>query len=86
MVPRKTSRTLRAVQAFDLITPAGKVHRFPKPTWLQRSAAAFSSYVEPAILLAVVLVLAYSAGVLAESIQPLASNTCTDQMHLHRDA
>lgn len=86
MLQRKTSRTLRAVQAFDLITPAGKVHRFPKPTWLQRAAATFSSYAEPAILLAVVLILAYSAGVLAESLQPLASDACPDQMRLQRDA
>ena len=86
MMHRKTSRSLRTVQAFDLITPAGKVHRFSKHTWLQRAAAAFSSYAEPAILLAVVLILAYSAGVLAASLQPLASDACPDQMRLQRDA
>lgn len=88
MMPMKpsTSRSLRTVKAFDLITPAGKVHRFPKSTWAQRAATALSSYAEPAILLAVVLVLAYSAGVLAESIQPLASDACPDQMRPQRDA
>lgn len=88
MMPMKTRspRDPRAVQAFDLITPAGQIHRFPKPTWLQRAAAAFSSYAEPAILLAVVLILAYSAGVLAEALQPLASDACPDQMRLQRDA
>lgn len=88
MMPMKTGtpRAPRTVKAFDLITPAGKVHRFPKSTWARRAAAVFSSYAEPAILLAVVLMLAYSAGVLAESIQPLASDACPDQMRPQRDA
>jgi hypothetical protein len=88
MMPMKTRtpRSLRTVQAFDLITPAGEVHRFPKPTWLQRAATALCSFAEPAILLTVVLILAYSAGVLAESLQPLASDACPDQMRLQRDA
>jgi len=86
MMPMRTSRAPRTIQAFDLITPAGQVHQFPKPTWLRRAAAVFSPYAEPAILLAAVLILAYSAGVLAESLQPMASDVCPDQMRLQRDA
>ncbi len=82
----RTPRAPRTVEAFDLITPAGKVHRFPSSTWLQRAATAFGSFAEPAILLAVVLILAYSAGVLAESLQPLASDACPDQMRSQRNA
>lgn len=86
MMPIRTPRASRTVQAFDLITPAGKVHRFPKSTWVQRAARTLCSFAEPAILLAVVLILAYSAGILAESLQPLASDACPDQIRPQRDA
>ena len=83
MVPMKAPRTVRM---FDLITPQGRLHRFPNPTWLQRIATMVRSYAEPAILLAVVLILAYSAGVLADAMQPLAADACPDPMRPQRDA
>ena len=71
-----TSQTLRTVQAFDLITPDGRMYRFPRQTWLQRAVTLLYSYAKPAIVSAVVLTLVYSAGALAELIEPLSSDTC----------
>jgi hypothetical protein len=79
MLLLRAPQTPRVVQAFDLITPAGRFYRFPKPTWLQRACMWLYSFAEPAILSAVVLGLIYTAGVLAEGLEPLASNTCPDQ-------
>jgi hypothetical protein len=75
MLPTR-SQTLRTVQAFDLITPDDQVYRFPRQTWLQRVVRLLYSYAEPAIVSAVVLNLVYSAGALAELIEPLSSDTC----------
>lgn len=86
MMPMKTPRPSRAVRTFDLITPEGRLHRFPKPTWLQHVAMITRSYAEPAILLAVVLILAYSAGVLADAMQPLAADACPEPLRPQRDA
>jgi hypothetical protein len=75
MLPTR-SQTLRTVRAFDLITPDDQVYRFPRQTWLQRVVRLLYSYAEPAIVSAVVLTLVYSAGALAELIEPLSSDTC----------
>jgi hypothetical protein len=72
MLPTR-SQTLRTVQAFDLITPDDQVYRFPRQTWLQRVVRLLYSYAEPAIVSAVVLTLVYSAGALAELIEPLSN-------------
>ena len=69
MLPARTPQTLRVVQAFDLIAPDGQIHRFPKVTRLQRAAVWLHSLAEPAILMAVVLGLNYTAGVWAESME-----------------
>ncbi len=79
MMPTRTPRALPAARAFDLITPGGQVYRFPQPTWFQRAAAWFSRSAEPIILSAVVMGLAYTAGVLAEGLEPMAANHCVDQ-------
>jgi hypothetical protein len=79
MLPLRTPQAPRAVQSFDLITPAGQVYQFPRPTWLRRVALRLCSFAEPVIVSVVVLTLVYSAGVLAEALEPLASSTCPDQ-------
>ncbi len=83
MLPLRAPQTRRAVQSFELITPAGRVYQFPKPTWLRRAATLLCS--EPVIVSAVVLTLVYSAGVLAEALEPLASNACSDQIPSQQD-
>jgi hypothetical protein len=80
MMPTRARQTVRTVRAFDLITPAGQVYRFPKPTWFQRAGMWLYSVAEPAILSVVVLGLIYTAGVMAEGLESLASNTCPDQV------
>jgi hypothetical protein len=85
MLPTRAPQTLRVIQAFDLITPDGQVHRFPKPTWLQRAGMWFYSVAEPAILSAVILGLIYAAGVLAEGLETFASNACADQIRPQQD-
>jgi hypothetical protein len=79
MLPTKTPQTLRVIQAFDLITPDGQIHRFPRPTWLQRAFIWLHAYAEPAIVSAVILGLIYTAGVLAEPLEALARDACADQ-------
>ena len=76
MLPARAPQTLRVVQAFDLIAPDGKIHRFPKLTRLQRAAVWLHSLAEPAILMAVVLGLIYTAGVLGREYGELASDPC----------
>ena len=79
MLPTRALQTRRAINAFDLIAPDGRIHRFPKPTWLQRAGLLLHSCAEPAILAAVILGLVYTAGILAEPIASQASNACADQ-------
>jgi hypothetical protein len=85
MLPTRAPQTLRFIRAFDLITPDGRLHRFPKPTWLQRAGMWLYSVAEPAILSAVILGLIYTAGVVAEGLEPLASNACADQIRSQQD-
>jgi hypothetical protein len=76
MLPARAPRALRVIQAFDLIGPDGQIHRFPKPTWLQRAGVRLSSLAEPAILMAVVLGLIYTAGIVGREFGHLASDPC----------
>ena len=79
MLPARPQRAPRAVQAYELIAPDGQIHRFPKPTWLQRACMRLHALAEPAILSAVILGLIYTAGVLAEPLASLAADACADQ-------
>lgn len=85
MMPTRARQMLRTVRAFDLITPAGQVYRFPKPTWFQRAGMWLYSFAEPAILSVVVLGLIYSVGVMAEGLESLTCNICPDQVRSRLD-
>ena len=61
MLPARAPQSLRVIQAFDLIAPDGKIHRFPQLTRLQRAVAWLHSLAEPAILMAVVLGLIWNS-------------------------
>lgn len=78
MLPTRPLEAPRSIQAYDLIAPDGQIHRFPKPTWLQRACLRLHALAEPAILSAVILGLIYTAGVLAEPLASLA-DACADQ-------
>jgi hypothetical protein len=79
MLPMRTPQALRVIQAFDLITPDGQIHRFPKPTWLHRAFMWLHAYAEPAIVSAVILGLIYIAGALAEPLEAIARDACADE-------
>lgn len=79
MLPTRPLQTPRTIQAYELIAPDGQIHRFPKPTWLQRVCMRLHALAEPAILSAVILGLIYTAGVLAEPLASLAADACADQ-------
>ena len=79
MLPTRTPQALRVIQAFDLITPDGQIHRFPKPTWLHRAFTWLHAYAEPAIVSAVILGLIYIAGALAEPLEAIARDACADE-------
>ena len=66
----------RRVEKFELMTRDGRIYRYPHPTWLDRLSAWLRSVAEPAVLSAVVLGLIYFAGVIAQTIEPLASDQC----------
>lgn len=76
MLPARAPQTPRNIQAFDLIAPDGKIHRFPKLTRRQRAAFWLHSLAEPAMLMAVVLGLIYTAGVVGREYGELASDPC----------
>jgi hypothetical protein len=76
MLPARARQTPRVIQTFDLITPDGKIHRFPQPTWLQRARMRLRSLAEPAIQMAIVLGLIYAAGVVGRDFGHLASDPC----------
>lgn len=80
MLPTRTPRRLPVARSFDLITPAGQVHRFPEPTGFERAAVWLSRFAEPIILLTVVMSLATAAGFLAEALEPVAASRCMDQI------
>ena len=79
MLPTRPLQTPRRIQAYELIAPDGQVHRFPKPSWLQRACMRLHALAEPAILSAVILGLIYTAGFLAEPLASLAADACADQ-------
>ncbi len=79
MLPTRPLQTSRSIQAYELVAPDGQIHRFPKPTWLQRACMRLHALVEPAILSVVILGLTYTAGGLAEPLAPIAADACTDQ-------
>ncbi len=79
MSPMKALQTVRVIRAFDLIAPDGQVHQFSNLTWLQRGYIRLQVFAEPAILSAIILGLIYIAGVLAEPLASLSSNSCADQ-------
>ena len=79
MLPTRPFQTARSMQAYELIAPDGQIHRFPKPTWLQRACLGLRVLAEPAILSAVILGLIYTTGFSAEPLASLAADACTDQ-------
>lgn len=68
----------RAVQAFEVITPAGRVYRYPRPSLLRRWAGFFASHADTIAISATILALIYVAGFAAEALDRSALNQCND--------
>ncbi len=71
-------REPRAVRAFEVITPAGRVYRYPRPSWLQQLAGLFASHASTILVSVTILTLIYVAGFAAEALDRSAFNFCND--------
>lgn len=70
----------RSVRKFDVITPDGRVYRFPPPSPLQRLIRRLSSYCDVAALLAGIFVLITIATFAAEALDRSMLDACSEQM------
>ena len=77
MLPVKMQ--VRNVRAFEVITPRGHVHRFPRPGLLQRLAAFLRSNADLAAVATVIAVMLYVAGLAAEALQVLPFDLCSGE-------
>lgn len=74
------SKRPRAVWAFEVITPAGRVYRYPCPSLLQRWAGLFTSHADTIAVSATILALIYVTGFAAEALDRSAFSQCNDQI------
>ncbi len=70
----------RAVRSFDVITPAGRVYRYPRPSRFRRWSGFFMSHADTVALVATILALIYVAGFAAEALDQSAFNQCNDRI------
>ena len=78
MLPGRTSQPpLRCVRSFELLTPAGMVYRYPRPTLLRHVIGWLHAHADTAVVSTLVLALIYSAGALAE-VLPSMQFKCRD--------
>jgi hypothetical protein len=68
----------RAVRAFEVITPAGRVHRYQRPSLLPHLAAWLSAHANTIAVSVAILTLIYVAGFAAEALDRSAFNQCAD--------
>jgi hypothetical protein len=68
----------RAVRAFEVITPAGLVYRYPRPSLSQRWIGWVSLHADTIVVSATILTLIYVAGFAAEALDRSAFNLCND--------
>ena len=70
----------RPVRKFELITPDGRVHRFPQPSWLQRLFHRLSSYGDVAALSMGIFVLITIATFAADALDRTAFDACSERI------
>ena len=80
MLPMTIPQPSRAVRTFEVITPAGRVYQFPRPTLLQRLLMVLCSYADTAAVSAAIFVLLLHGGLAAEALEPLTFQACQDRM------
>ena len=79
MLPKLPVRS-RSVRSFDLITPAGRIYRFPPPTLLQRLLRWGFAHAETVAISAAILALIYVAGFAAEALDRSMFDACNDRV------
>jgi hypothetical protein len=80
MWPKPIPQSLRAVRTFELITPAGRVYHFPRPSLLQRLLKLLWSYADITAVSVAIFALLYIAGLAAEMLEPLTLNVCDERI------
>ncbi|MBR0736722.1 hypothetical protein JQ581_07260 [Bradyrhizobium liaoningense] len=78
MLPKLPARA-RPVRSFDLITPAGRIYRFPPPTLSQRLLRWGLAHAETVAISAAILALIYVAGFAAEALDRSMFDACNDR-------
>jgi len=80
MLPRSLTKAPRAVQTFDVITPAGRVYHFPRPSLLQRLAKLLRVHSDVIAVCGAIFVLIYVAGLAAEALDRSAFDACIERV------
>ena len=80
MLPSKVHSRSRSVRRFDLITPDGRVYRYPRPSRLQRLLRVLSAHADTAAISATILALIYVAGFAAEALDRSAIDACSERL------
>jgi hypothetical protein len=70
------TRIHRVIPTFEVLTPAGNVFQFPRPSLFQYLLRLLFSHAETAIVSGVVLGFICSAGLIVETIGPLQFENC----------
>jgi hypothetical protein len=70
----------RPVRQFEVITPDGRVHRFPQPSWLQRLIHRLLPYGDVVALSAGIFVLITIATFAADALDRAAIDACSEQL------
>jgi hypothetical protein len=76
MLPARRVQRPRVIGTFEILTPAGDVFQFPRPTLLQHLLRLLFSHADTTIVSCVVLGLIWSAGFVGEAIGPLQAENC----------
>lgn len=79
MLPSKIPVRSRSVRSYDLITPAGRIYRFPPPSLLQRLLRWGLAHAETVAISAAILALIYVAGFAAEALDRSVFDACNDR-------
>ncbi|MCP3386931.1 hypothetical protein NLM31_41770 [Bradyrhizobium sp. CCGUVB4N] len=78
MLPSKIPAHSRSVRSYDLITPAGRIYRFPPPSLLQQLLRWALAHAETVAISAAILALIYVAGFAAEVLDRSGFDACND--------
>ena len=77
MLPKKENRASpRPVHRLEVITPDGRVHLFPRLSWLERLQMLLWRHAGTAAISTTVLTLIYAAGMAAQALDGSVLETC----------